>query len=54
MSNQPAPALRDPPPRSRRDLSLALEGDPLVTGGRLDLGTREVHQIGPLYLHALS
>lgn len=31
------------------ELSLALEGDPLLTGGRLDLRTGEVHQIGPLY-----
>ena len=31
------------------DLSLALEGDPLLTGGRVDLRTGEVHQIGPLY-----
>lgn len=31
------------------DLSLALEGDPLLTGGRLDLRTGEVQQISPLF-----
>lgn len=43
-----APALRDLP-IDLDELSLALEGDPLLTGGRLDLRTGEVHQIGPLY-----
>lgn len=43
-----APALRDLP-IDLDDLSLALEGDPLLTGGRVDLRTGEVHQIGPLY-----
>lgn len=43
-----APALQDLPV-DLDDLSLALEGDPLLTGGRLDLRTGEVHQIGPLY-----
>lgn len=43
-----APALRDLP-IDLDDLSLALEGDPLLTGGRLDLRTGEVHQVGPLY-----
>lgn len=43
-----APALRDLP-IDLDDLSLALEGDPLLTGGRLDLRTGEVQQIGPLY-----
>jgi hypothetical protein len=42
------PALRDLP-IDLDDLSLALEGDPLLTGGRLDLRTGEVQQIGPLY-----
>lgn len=44
----PAPALRDLPV-DLDDLSLALEGDPLLTGGRLDLRTGEVQQIGPLF-----
>ena len=43
-----APALRHLP-IDLDDLSLALEGDPLLTGGRVDLRTGEVHQIGPLY-----
>lgn len=43
-----APALRDLP-IDLDDLCLALEGDPLRTGGRLDLQTGEVLQIGPLY-----
>lgn len=43
-----APALRDLPV-DLDDLSLALEGDPLLTGGRLDPRTGEVQQIGPLY-----
>ncbi len=43
-----APALRDLP-IDLDELSLALEGDPLLTGGRVDLCTGEVHQIGPLY-----
>jgi len=43
-----ASALRDLPV-DLDELSLALEGDPLLTGGRLDLRTGEVHQIGPLY-----
>jgi Uncharacterised protein family (UPF0158) len=30
------------------DLSLALEGDPLLTGGRIDLRTGDVQQIGSL------
>jgi hypothetical protein len=42
------PALRDLPV-DLDDLSLALEGDPLLTGGRLDLRTGEVQQIGPPY-----
>jgi hypothetical protein len=41
-------ALRDLPV-DLDELSLALEGDPLLTGGRLDFRTGEVHQIGPLY-----
>lgn len=41
-------ALRDIPV-DLDELSLALEGDPLLTGGRLDLRTGDVHQIGPLY-----
>ncbi len=44
----PAPALRDLP-IDLDDLSLALEGDPLLTGGRLDLRTGDVQQISPLY-----
>jgi len=44
----PAQVLRDLPV-DLDDLSLALEGDPLLTGGRLDLLTGDVHQIGPLY-----
>ncbi len=51
MSNQPAPTLRDLP-LDLDGLSLALEGDPLVTGGRLDLRTGEVHGVGPLSVHA--
>ena len=43
-----APALRDLP-IDLEELSLALEGDPLLTGGRIDLRTGDVHQIGPLY-----
>jgi len=43
-----APALRDLP-IDLDELSLALEGDPLLTGGRLDLRTGDVHRIGPLY-----
>ena len=43
----PAPALRDLP-IDLDELSLALEGDPLLTGGRLDLRTGDVQQIGPL------
>jgi hypothetical protein len=43
-----APALRDLPV-DLDELSLALEGDPLLTGGRLDLRTGDVQQIGPLY-----
>ena len=43
-----APALRDLP-IDLDELSLALEGDPLLTGGRIDLRTGDVHQIGPLY-----
>lgn len=43
-----APALRDLPV-DLDDLSLALEGDPLLTGGRLDLRSGDVQQIGPLY-----
>jgi len=43
-----APALRDLAV-DLDELSLALEGDPLLTGGRLDLRTGEVQQIGPLY-----
>lgn len=43
-----APALRDLP-TDLDDLTLALEGDPLHTGGRLDLRTGDVQQIGPLY-----
>ena len=42
------PALRDLP-IDLDDLSLALEGDPLLTGGRLNLRTGDVQQIGPLY-----
>jgi hypothetical protein len=42
-----APALRDLP-IDLDELSLALEGDPLLTGGRLDLRTGDVQQIGPL------
>ena len=52
MSKQPVPALRALPIELDR-LSLALEGDPLVTGGRLDLRTGEVHQVGPLSVHAI-
>lgn len=44
----PAPALRNLT-IDLDDLSLALEGDPLLTGGRLDLPTGDVQQIGPLY-----
>jgi len=44
----PAPALRDLPV-DLDDRYLALEGDPLLTGGRLDLRTGDVHQIGPLH-----
>jgi len=43
-----APALRGIP-MDLDDLSLALEGDPLLTGGRIDLRTGDVQQIGPLY-----
>jgi len=43
-----APALRGLP-IDLDELSLALEGDPLLTGGRLDLRTGDVEQIGPLY-----
>lgn len=43
-----APTLRGLPV-DLDDLSLALEGDPLLTGGRLDLRTGEVQQISPLY-----
>lgn len=43
-----APALRDLP-IDLDELALALEGDPLLTGGRLDLRTGDVQQIGPLY-----
>ena len=43
-----APALRDLPV-DLDELSLAMEGDPLLTGGRLDLRTGDVQQIGPLY-----
>lgn len=43
-----APVLRDLP-IDLDDLSLALEGDPLLTGGRIDLRTGDVQQIGPLY-----
>jgi Uncharacterised protein family (UPF0158) len=43
-----APALCDLPV-DLDDLSLALEGDPLLTGGRIDLRTGDVQQIGPLY-----
>lgn len=43
-----APALRDLPV-DLDDLSLALEGDPLLAGGRIDLPTGDVQQIGPLY-----
>lgn len=43
-----APARRDLP-IDLDELSLALEGDPLLTGGRLDLRTGDVQQIGPLY-----
>jgi hypothetical protein len=42
------PVLRDLP-IDLDELSLALEGDPLLTGGRLDLRTGDVQQIGPLY-----
>jgi len=31
------------------DLSMALEGDPMLTGGRIDLRTGEVQQAGPLF-----
>ncbi len=51
MSNQPAPALRDVP-IDLDGLSLALEGGPLLTDGRLDLRSGEVHQVGPLSVHA--
>jgi hypothetical protein len=43
-----SPALRGLP-IDLDELSLALEGDPLLTGGRLDLRTGDVQQIGPLY-----
>jgi len=43
-----APALRDLP-IDLDDLALALEGDPLLTGGRINLRTGDVQQIGPLY-----
>lgn len=43
-----APVLRDLP-IDLDELSLALEGDPLLTGGRIDLRTGDVQQIGPLY-----
>ena len=43
-----ASALRDLPV-DLDELSLALEGDPLLTGGRLDVRTGDVQQIGPLY-----
>lgn len=52
MSNQPAPALRDLP-IELDDPSLALEGDPLLAGRRLDLHTGEVHGVGPLSVHAI-
>ena len=48
LGHVPAPALRDLP-IDLDDLSLALEGDPLLTGGRLDLRSGDVQQIGPLY-----
>ncbi len=48
LGRGPAPALRDLPV-DLDDLSLALEGDPLLTGGRIDLRTGDVRQIGPLY-----
>ncbi len=51
MSNQPAPVLRGLP-IELDGLSLTLEGDPLVTGGWLDLRTGEVHRVGPLSVHA--
>jgi hypothetical protein len=44
----PVPALRGLPVDLDL-LSLAIEGDPLLTGGRIDLQTGEVVQIGPLY-----
>ena len=51
MSNQPAPVLRGLP-IELDGLSLALEGGPLLTGGRLDLHTGAVHWVGPLSVHA--
>jgi hypothetical protein len=48
LGRGPVPALRDLP-IDLDDLSLALEGDPLLTGGRIDLRTGDVRQIGPLY-----
>lgn len=44
----PAPELRDLPV-DLGDLSDALEGDPLLGGGRLDLRTGEIEHIGPLF-----
>jgi hypothetical protein len=43
-----APALGDLP-IDLDDLSFALEGDPVLTGGRLNLRTGDVQQIGPIY-----
>jgi hypothetical protein len=43
-----APSLRDLAV-DLDELSLAMEGDPLLTGGRVNLHTGEVHQLSPLY-----
>jgi hypothetical protein len=44
----PAPMLR-PLPVDLEDLSMSLEGDPLLTGGRIDLRTGDVINEAPLW-----
>jgi len=48
LGRGPGPALRALPV-DLDDLSVALEGDPMLTGGRIDLRTGIVHQAGPLF-----
>ncbi len=48
LGSGPSPELRSMPV-DLDELSLALEGDPNLTGGKLDLRTGEVHLVSPMF-----